>query len=109
MALALVLEGHSREEATQLHGMERQTLQDWVHRYNQDGVAGLSSRHSPGRPPALSEDRMEALRQMVLDGADLNRDGVVRWGVPICARRLRRAGRSCCTTIRSDVCYAGSR
>src|SRR3954469_21347465 len=32
--LALVLEGASREEAARAAGMDRQTLRDWVHRYN---------------------------------------------------------------------------
>jgi predicted TIM-barrel fold metal-dependent hydrolase len=30
LALALILEGHSREEAASLSGMQRQTLRDWV-------------------------------------------------------------------------------
>ena len=79
LAIALILEGHSREEAARLNGMDRQTLRDWAHRYNADGVAGLSSRRSPGRPPALDEARMEELRCLVLEGPDLQRNKVVRW------------------------------
>lgn len=79
LALALVLEGGSRAEAARLSGMDRQTLRDWVHRYNDDGVAGLHSRCSPGRPPALSEKQMEELRIMVLDGPDPERNRVIRW------------------------------
>ena len=49
--------------------MDRQTLRDWVLlRYNAEGVAGLSSRCSPGRPLALNEAQMEELQSMVLDG-----------------------------------------
>jgi len=33
LALALVLEGHSRRDAAEACGMDRQTLRDWVHRY----------------------------------------------------------------------------
>ncbi len=36
-AIALILEGHSRTEAAERCGMERQTLRDWVHRYNAEG------------------------------------------------------------------------
>jgi transposase len=79
LAIALILEGHSREEAARLSGMDRQTLRDWVHRYNADGVAGLSSRWGPGRPPALNEAQMEELRSLVLEGPDLERNKVVRW------------------------------
>ena len=28
--------------------MDRQTLRDWVHRYNADSLAGLSDRHGAG-------------------------------------------------------------
>jgi transposase len=79
LAIALVLENHRREAAAQLNGMDRQTLRDWVLRYNAEGVAGLSSRCSPGRPPALNEVQMEELRTMVLEGPDLERNRVVRW------------------------------
>jgi transposase len=79
LAIALILEGHSREEAARLSGMDRQTLRDWVHRYNADGVAGLSSRWGPGRPPALNEAQMEELRSLVLEGPDLERNKVIRW------------------------------
>ncbi len=71
LAIALVLEGHPREAAAQLNGMDRQTLRDWVLRYNAEGVAGLRSRCSPGRPAALNEAQMEELRSMVLEGPDL--------------------------------------
>src|SRR5206468_5113727 len=43
-ALALVLEGSSRVEAARPAGMDRQTLRDWVHRYNAEGLAGLRDR-----------------------------------------------------------------
>jgi transposase len=79
LAIALILEGHSRAEAARLSGMDRQTLRDWVHRYNEEGVAGLRSRVSPGRPTALREDQMEELRIMVLEGPDPERNEVIRW------------------------------
>jgi transposase len=79
LGIALILEGHAREAAAGLSGMDRQTLRDWVHRYNVDGVAGLSSRCSPGRPPTLNEAQMEELRSIVLAGPDVERNKVVRW------------------------------
>ena len=42
LALALVLGGHSRVEVAKSCGMDRQTLRDWVIRYNEHGLAGLS-------------------------------------------------------------------
>jgi hypothetical protein len=47
-ALAMVLDGHPRSEAASSNGMDRQTLRDWVHRYNAAGVAGLKTRPVPG-------------------------------------------------------------
>ena len=44
LALANALDGMSRDEAARAAGMDRQTLRDWVHRYNAEGVAGLRDR-----------------------------------------------------------------
>ena len=79
LAIAPVLDGLSRREAAQLCGMDRQTLRDWVHRYNADGVAGLSSRTSSGRPAALSSEQMTQLKSLVVAGPDPTKHGVVRW------------------------------
>ena len=54
LALAIVLEGRSREDAARNAGMDRQTLRDWVHRYNGAGPDGLLSRTAPGPSPKLS-------------------------------------------------------
>jgi transposase len=79
LALALVLEGVSRSEAAAQNGMDRQTLRDWVLRYNELGVGGLVSRHGGGRKPVLSEVQMAELLALVVKGPDPERDGVVRW------------------------------
>jgi len=79
MALALILEGKSRTEAAQQSGMERQTLRDWVHRYNAEGLAGLSSRVGPGPAPLLSEAQLAEFKKLVVDGPDPETDKVVRW------------------------------
>src|SRR3982751_4209262 len=79
LALALVLEGASREEAARAAGMDRQTLRDWVHRYNAEGVEGLRDRPRPGRPCALDEGRQAALKGLILRGPKLERDGCVAW------------------------------
>jgi transposase len=79
LAVAFVLEGRSRAEAAELSVMDRQTLRDWVHRYNADGIDGLISRRSPGRPAALSTPQMDELGALVIKGPDPDTDGVVRW------------------------------
>ena len=79
LAIALVLEGSSRAEAAAACGMDRQTLRDWVHRYNHDGIGGLSDARRSGRPPALSAEQMQDLKALVLAGPDLATHGVTRW------------------------------
>ena len=64
LAIALLLDGHSREAAAVANGMTRQTLRDWVHRFNADGVTGLRSRTSPGRPPALNDTHCPLRRRV---------------------------------------------
>ena len=79
LALALVLEGASRTEAAEAAGMDRQTLCDWVHRYNEEGVEGLSDRQRPGRPSRLSEEQKAELAELVEQGPDVAVTGMVRW------------------------------
>ena len=79
LALALVLEGASREEAARHAGMDRQTLRDWVHRYNEEGLAGLHDRRRPGPKPRLTPEQEAELAAEVERGPDPDRDGVVRW------------------------------
>src|SRR5260370_5840019 len=79
LALALVMEGRSRVEAAENCGMDRQTLRDWVHRYNAEGLAGLCDRNHPGRPPRLTTAQMAELARMVEGGPDLAKDGVGPW------------------------------
>src|SRR4051794_41917562 len=79
LALALVLEGASREDAARAAGMDRQTLRDWVHRYNAEGLPGLHDRHRSGRKPRLTPEQEAELATAVERGPDPDRDGVVRW------------------------------
>ncbi len=79
LALALVLEGKSRTEAAAQCGMDRQTLRDWVHRYNAEGLEGLSDRRLAGPAPRLSPAQKAELARMVREGPDAAVDGVVRW------------------------------
>src|SRR3954468_17475097 len=79
LALALVLEGGSREAAARAAGMDRQTLRDWGHRYNAEGLPRLPDRGRPGRKPRLTPGQEAALAAAVEQGPDPDRDGVVRW------------------------------
>src|SRR5512133_3693607 len=80
LAIALLLEGWSREAAAEACAMDRQTLRDWVHRYNDFGLAGLYNQARRNGPlPRLSSEQQAEVAEWVEQGADLARDGVVRW------------------------------
>lgn len=88
-AIAAVLEGHSRTEAARIGGMERQTLRDWVHRFNSDGPDGLKSLRSPGRPPKLDAAQQKLLAELVAKGPDPKLHGVRRWRLADLVRLIR--------------------
>jgi transposase len=79
LAIALVLEHRSRAAAAALNGMDRQTLSDWVHRYNAAGIDGLKSRLPPGAAPRLSEAQRAELKALVVEGPDPVKNKVIRW------------------------------
>jgi putative transposase len=79
LALALVKEGHSRTDAARTCGMDRQTLRDWVHRYNTEGLVGLSDRGPPGRTPRLTPAQEAEVAAWVRRGPELAAHGVIRW------------------------------
>ena len=91
LALALVLEGVDRTRAAESCGMDRQTLRDWVHRYNAEGLAGLSDRWKGVRVPHLSPAQMTEFGAWVEAGPDPARDGVVRWRRQDLQRRIATA------------------
>jgi transposase len=79
LALAAVLDGMSREDAARVGGMDRQTLRDWVHRFNATGPDGLKDAWWSGPKPRLSLEQKAELAQIVETGPDPAIDGVVRW------------------------------
>ena len=79
LAIAMVLDGYPRATAAELSGMDRQTLRDWVHRFNAEGLEGLSDNVRPGRPALLSAGQQKEVAAWVEAGPDLATAGVVRW------------------------------
>jgi transposase len=79
LAIAAVLDGGSREEAANIGGMDRQTLRDWVIRFNEQGPDGLINKSSPGAPGKLSAEHKAFLVRLVEEGPIPAVDGVVRW------------------------------
>lgn len=69
----------SREDAAKIGGMDRQTLRDWVHRFNQAGPDGLKDAWWSGPASRLSPAQKAELAEIVDTGPDLAVNGVVRW------------------------------
>jgi transposase len=79
LAVAAILDGASREEAAKTGGMDRQTLRDWVIRFNEQGPDGLINIASPGAPAKLDEEHKAFLARIVDEGPTPAIHGVVRW------------------------------
>ena len=79
LSLAAVLDGMSRADAARIGGMDRQTLRDWVHRFNERGPEGLKDSWSKGHPPRLSAEQLAQLAQVVETGPERAVHGFVRW------------------------------
>ena len=79
LAIAAVLDGASRVDAARIGGMDRQTLRDWVIRFNEQGPDGLINIPSPGVPPKLDDTHRAFLARLVEEGPIPAVHGVVRW------------------------------
>ncbi len=93
LSLALLLEGAKRAEAALAGGMDRQTLRDWVHRFNAEGPEGLYSKPGLGPSCRLSEAQQQDLVAIIEAGPDLAEHGVVRFRLrDLCALVEARFG-----------------
>jgi len=79
LAIAAVLDGNSREQAAKIGGMDRQTLRDWVIRFNEQGPDGLVNKLSPGAPGKLTDEHKAFLARLVEEGPIPAVHSVVRW------------------------------
>jgi transposase len=79
LSLAAVRDGMDRGGAAKIGGMDRQTLRDWVHRFNAAGPEGVIDNWTAGPKPRLSVEQQAQFAQIVEAGPDREKDGVVRW------------------------------
>ncbi|WP_084698610.1 helix-turn-helix domain-containing protein [Muricoccus aerilatus] len=100
LAIALVLEGASREEAAESCGMDRQTLRDWVHRYYAAGLTGRVSRRAPGLAPRLSGEQEGMVVRWVEEGPHLEREVSCAGAAVICRSGSGANPRSAYTSVR---------
>ena len=100
----LVAHGISCREAASVLGDAPRTVENWIHRFEKDGLAGLTEGERQGRPARLSPAQMAdvevALRQTpagsgvkgggVWDGKTLSRYLEQKFGVELKARQCQR-------------------
>jgi len=95
LAIANALDGVSRDDAARSAGMDRQTLRDWVIRYNEHGVDGLVDRWGEGRPPKLTPQEKASLLAIVVAGPDPEASGIAAFTredlVRICQARFGKS------------------
>jgi transposase len=79
LSLAAVRDGMDRGSAAKIGGMDRQTLRDWVHRFNGSGPQGLIDNWTEGPKARLSAQPLAQFAAIVEAGPDRAKDGVARW------------------------------
>ena len=90
LAIAKLLDGFKRAEAARLADMEAQALTDAIKRYDAEGITGLTDRERPGRPPKFGDAQREELRQIVLAGPAIEKDGLSAFTREDIARTTQR-------------------
>ena len=74
--IANIVDGMQRGQAARQAGMTRQTLRDWVHRYNAEGIDGLRDRSKGHAKRALTAEQEQEIAALVLRGPE---GTLVRW------------------------------
>jgi transposase len=59
LALVAVYDGMNRTTAAKVGGMDRQTLRDWVHRFNEQGPDGPTNKEGAGRPQLVTNEKIQ--------------------------------------------------
>jgi len=79
LALAVIYDGGTRNEAARIGGVTLQIVRDWVMRFNAHGPDGLIDRKAPGRPARLNDVHRAAVAVIIESGPTPAIHGVVRW------------------------------
>ena len=76
IGIAETIDGADRATAAARADMSDQALRDAIHRYSAEGVEGLRDRPRSGRPCKLSDDQRSTLREIVVEGPDVEAEGL---------------------------------
>ena len=80
LGLAHLLEGGHRAEAQRIACLTTCTFRGWMKQFNDEGIAGLYPRKSPGRPSRMSQEVVCKLKEKVLSGPSPE-EGLVRYRI----------------------------
>ena len=85
----LASQGITCSEIMAITGAARRTIQQWVHRYNQQGIAGLKDKPRPGTPTKLPRNKeLKFIKR--LEAGPQKADGVSVLNGPVIRRLLER-------------------
>jgi transposase len=101
LSLAAVRDGMDRGAAAKIGGMDRQTLRDWVHRFNASGPDGLLDDWTEGPKPRLSSAQMAEVARIVEAGPDREKTASCAGGVSISSASSPRHSASTSTSATS--------
>jgi transposase len=91
-AVLLLADGLSRETVASQFGVHAATVGRWAHNYRQRGVDGLRGpeRDGRGRPPKLSADHLQRLKEIVLTPPQTLGYAFTVWTLPRLARYMQQ-------------------
>lgn len=64
-AIMALLQGITHDQIAELYDKSRRTIQNWVSRFNEQGIDGLIERKSPGPPRKISFEQSHRYRQLI--------------------------------------------
>jgi len=83
----LASKGLTCPEIMNITGAARRTIQQWVHKYNKQGIAGLKDKPRPGKPTKLPHKKELKLRKRI-EAGPTKTDGVSVLNGPVIRRIL---------------------
>ncbi|AQQ54201.1 transposase [Planococcus lenghuensis] len=91
-AVKLVLEGKTRKEAAKVIGRTEHTVGSYVAAYKKNGLAGLRRGTSTGRPPKLTGEQQEELREIIAykTPADVGFPARANWTLALAVELIER-------------------
>jgi transposase len=90
LAVQRVLEGYSTQEVAEFLGVDTRSVRRWIAAYRQEGVPGLRSRPTPGRPPKLTTTWEKIVRRWLADKPTEHGFATDLWTGPRLATLIRQ-------------------